>query len=1140
MRAALVKPRIGEMRDAMAPSPGEELGEPGNELPLPPNLESLRERYEFLRRLSTDGIGTSWLVAHRRLHQLRMLRVFPLSGKIDERFRELFLREARILAGFRHSGAALFYDAGFIAGLAYVELEYVKGSTLRTQIREGRLLPIRWIMWFLRELQPVLDQAHVRGIVHADLKPESLMILEGSARHRPRLKVLDLGIGRLLQGGADELGLTTFTTLGFLGNLSYASPEQVGLNRDVVTARPDHRSDIYSLGVMLFEMLTGSQPFLGGPRQLLHQHTYAPPPPFETVAPGLRIPPEVEAVVRRCLEKTPAKRPDSVATVLADLHRAVDQASSTTPGGDRDFLGAESGFPHPGSDWGRDLISDSRRPGDRSTDKPKDPASDPSHGDSIVVSSLSDDENTRGRPVPSKPAARPPEGEPTGPAPLPAGGGQARTPDKDIFDDTDFEIDVLPSEIAPEHRDIQPESASDFELEASESGSEVFEIDEEVDLQIRTSESPSAPARDEDKDQEEADSAGTVTPWVYPTAVRPGTVAEPFRRAPKVGSQRGPISWIARALGWLVSRTTSAPRIERESAPPDSLRPLRRHTDISFPAQVPLGRVQHLRIQLVPAEEELPAGGVQERPRPHAHDATLNLLVSPPRHGETPPVRVRVSVTAENLEIEGPGHDELVVPLEGKSAAVRFALRGLEPGPGRVMIDFAQDGRPVGSVDLSPEVVERNPGTSIGRAALAGGLDLVLDKETATSPPDLVIKVFEHRLAGLPGRLHFVAFSPREELRDLPLLDGDFGTVDLKAEIATWVEEQLSGLASLSLHADSTAEEASSALASVGHNLFEQLFPRELQDLNWTLRERSVKTVLILSDEPHIPWELVKPYRNNPTSGGFEEGEFWGERYALTHWLRGRPPALRFSLGRICALAPGMRAAADTGGRATRDMIASSPVSESSPVPSADHPASGWLSIDEELELLRALEGSGSRFIRLSAVGSELVRAFEEAEFDLLHLVAHGQYGGSCSGDASAVLMEDGPFRVSSFSPRMAASLSRSAPLIFFNSCQSGRLGFSLTRLGSWGARFVQLGCGGFVGTLWPVTDRAALEFARAFYLGLTGGQPIGEAILRARLHVRERYPHDPTWLAYCCYADPLARIADARPNLSSSVPPRP
>jgi CHAT domain-containing protein len=190
-----------------------------------------------------------------------------------------------------------------------------------------------------------------------------------------------------------------------------------------------------------------------------------------------------------------------------------------------------------------------------------------------------------------------------------------------------------------------------------------------------------------------------------------------------------------------------------------------------------------------------------------------------------------------------------------------------------------------------------------------------------------------------------------------------------------------------------------------------------------------------------------------------------------------------------------------------------------------DSPACTLRSTDEELAILRSLAASESQFRLLPALCADVLKAFEAGEFDLLHLVAHGEFAGSSVADASSVLMEDGAFRVAELSPSMAAGLRRASPLIFFNSCHSGRLGFSLTRLGSWGARLVQLGCGGFVGALWPVTDRAALAFATAFYSEMTEGRPIGEAMLRARLQVRDRYPDDPTWLAYCCFADPLASI---------------
>jgi CHAT domain-containing protein len=156
------------------------------------------------------------------------------------------------------------------------------------------------------------------------------------------------------------------------------------------------------------------------------------------------------------------------------------------------------------------------------------------------------------------------------------------------------------------------------------------------------------------------------------------------------------------------------------------------------------------------------------------------------------------------------------------------------------------------------------------------------------------------------------------------------------------------------------------------------------------------------------------------------------------------------------------------------------------------------------------------------------MEAFEKGGFDLLHLIGHGAFGGTFAADASAVLMEDGDVRVSELSARSIGTMRGASPLVFFNSCHSGRIGFSLTRLGSWGARLAELGCGGFVGTLWPVTDQAAFVFAQAFYELMSQGLPIGEVMLTARHRVRVRFPNDPTWLAYCCFADPWARIERA------------
>jgi hypothetical protein len=185
----------------------------------------------------------------------------------------------------------------------------------------------------------------------------------------------------------------------------------------------------------------------------------------------------------------------------------------------------------------------------------------------------------------------------------------------------------------------------------------------------------------------------------------------------------------------------------------------------------------------------------------------------------------------------------------------------------------------------------------------------------------------------------------------------------------------------------------------------------------------------------------------------------------------------------------------------------------------------------EELALLGSLEVLGARVERLPALRRAVRQAFEEGSFDLLHLISHGSFGGLAGADASAVFLDDGAFTAAELSPLMAAALRRSAPLVIFNTCYCGRIGFSLTRLGSWGAHLVELGCGGFIGALWPVSDRAALAFARAFYERLASRCPLGEAVRQARLRVREQYPADPTWLAYCCFADPMAQVEAKLPR---------
>jgi hypothetical protein len=183
----------------------------------------------------------------------------------------------------------------------------------------------------------------------------------------------------------------------------------------------------------------------------------------------------------------------------------------------------------------------------------------------------------------------------------------------------------------------------------------------------------------------------------------------------------------------------------------------------------------------------------------------------------------------------------------------------------------------------------------------------------------------------------------------------------------------------------------------------------------------------------------------------------------------------------------------------------------------------------KELAALLALSATGADVKVLPARRSEVLAILEQGAFDLLHVASHGTFAGTRAADSSSLLLEDGPFHAAELSPRLADGLRRSAPLVFFNACRTGRIGYSLTRLGAWSAELIRLGCGGFVGTHWRVTDEVALEVAREFYRLLFLGIPIAEALRSARQVVHKSYPGDPTWLAYSCFADPMARLATQR-----------
>ena len=173
-----------------------------------------------------------------------------------------------------------------------------------------------------------MERVHDLGIVHRDIKPQNIMIVDDpSVARGRRVKVLDFGIAKIINDAASDTGSLSVFTGGYMGTAAYSSPEQLGLELDGQEAvTVDRRSDIYSLGVLLYEMLAGARPFSGHPTKLMYDHAHTPPPAFAELAPGAGVPAAVEAVVRRCLEKNPANRPQSARELFESFREATEKS----------------------------------------------------------------------------------------------------------------------------------------------------------------------------------------------------------------------------------------------------------------------------------------------------------------------------------------------------------------------------------------------------------------------------------------------------------------------------------------------------------------------------------------------------------------------------------------------------------------------------------------------------------------------------------------------------------------------------------------------------------------------------------------------------------------------------------------------
>lgn len=433
------------------------------------------------------------------------------------------------------------------------------------------------------------------------------------------------------------------------------------------------------------------------------------------------------------------------------------------------------------------------------------------------------------------------------------------------------------------------------------------------------------------------------------------------------------------------------------------------------------------------------------------------------------------------FDIEGNDYQLMEVQHDGDSS-VEFVLIPRQLGEQEIRIDFYQNDRRIGTERCVVLVVKESLDSSVTKPKEATSLELKV--APIAPPPDLELCIELHNDRTLYFTLHSKAAGYHH---------AKVGELTLKGSPLEKMQAVYKELGILAAPIKSTEQAAAERrLAALGRELWDELIPDKLQQEYWRFKSL-ITSILITSDEPWVPWEVIKPYRYND-DGEREDEPFWCQQFALSRWLSGQGGTVEeLQVGTVRPIAP------------TQVNLSS---------------------VQEEITFISQLHNLRSDITVLEPFSTyqEVLDCLETGKFFMLHFACHGMFDAALPGN-SAIKLSDGILRPSDIRIRFGGRRPR--PLLFINACHGARSEFSFTGLGGWAERLVtEARVAVFVGAMWEVNDGLALRFAQRFYTGLfKDNETIAEAFRHAREEIRQLAPYNSTWLAYSLYADPQGRV---------------